>query len=200
MWNELCQGLGDRFSMEIFYPDCSLYQGHWMQMSHNTGTSENKWLFSHADTVKMILVWHCLSLKLLSVWIGLEKKWGWNVTLCSQRKSQDSPSWIMYLTQQGKSSSPCVSDWFASSTISLMLSCAALRLIWPFNELVQTINLTRNNSFNFCFTWYLLHLFPRTRRRKTVGVHVRGWNSFASFSSKFFRSACKILSCFSKVL
>lgn len=26
--------------MEILYPDCSLYQGYWTQMSHNTGTSE----------------------------------------------------------------------------------------------------------------------------------------------------------------
>lgn len=32
-------------------------------MNRNARTSENKWLFSHADTVKIICIWYCFSLK-----------------------------------------------------------------------------------------------------------------------------------------
>lgn len=37
----------------------------------------------------------------------------------------------------------------------------------------------------------LLHLFPRTRRRKTVGVHVCGWNSSAFSAAKFLGQPVK---------
>lgn len=172
-------------------------------MNSNTGTSGNKWLFRHADTVKIILVWYSFNLKIA---FSLSRTGG-------KVEVKRDPIQQKNISEGFSPLGRCISArkerqhqslrlWFVCVFHHQCEDKNPFELLWDSSDPLMSwfSSLTWQGMTPYFFVWYLLCLFPRSRWRKTVGAWARGWNSSASVSSKIFRSACKILSCFSKVL